>query len=212
MAFAVVFGILLLMLIIKGFTGREPSEADDPAAFFNEPETPDGKQPDELPSDEDSKTCLENLETLATACHAYTTINRRQMYPPSLKAVADVGLISDKRVLRCPADVSKRDGGGAYTSYESAFDIAGCEIANDLIPGDLMMIWDSVPRHSGTRCVVLFDLKTVQMSEDDFQTELLKLREKLHELAAPAREPRDTEPRDTEMFDMEELESLLNLD
>jgi len=60
-----------------------------------------------------------------------------------------------------------------------------------------MMIWDSVPRHSGTRCVVLFDLKTV---------------EKLHELAAPAREPRDTEPRDTEMFDMEELESLLNLD
>ena len=204
LAFGAVFGMLLIMLIVKGFTSKEPPEADDPASFFQGSETPNERQPS-LPSDEDSETCLENLATLATTCHAYTTIDRRQMYPPGLKAIVDVGLSFDRQALRCPADTAQRDG--AYTSYESAFDIIGREVSNDLIPGDFMMIWDSVPRHSGTRCVVLFNLKTVQMLEDDFQGELVKLREKLHELTAPAREPRGNE-----VFDDEELELLLNLE
>jgi len=107
---------------------------------------------------------------------------RDNIYPPSLKALLDEGLVTDPRVFLCPGTDTKADGDEFVTDYESIFDlITQANEANGVQDAppiteemlgdyDTPIVWDKAPNHLGGRNVLYMDCHVEHMSEEEFNS------------------------------------------
>jgi len=117
--------------------------------------------------------CTNNIRMIYAAFWMQNGEARQGKFLPSLQSLVDRKIIGSGDVLICPEDETPHTPG--YSSYQTVFDLTEKQIPTTILETNHILVWDSAPRHAGSRCVGYCGGEVRLVPEEEFQTRLREL-------------------------------------